>query len=46
MWRFKKIKISFREILRTLESDDRRVLVKFDSPTNSIQYNNSVPDSG
>ena len=22
-------------ILRTLESDDRRVLVKFDSPTNS-----------
>ena len=38
MWRFKKIKISLEGILRTLESDDRRVLVIFNSPTNSKNY--------
>jgi len=36
--------------LRSLESDDRRVLVIFDSPANSPKDNkkdnNSVPDSG
>ena len=44
MWRFKKINTSLY-VLRNLESDDRRVLVIFNSPTNSkisTKYNNSV----